>query len=117
MDHPFLQELSALLQETEKLLASAEPDAEAWESYARMREETFARLESAGSLGSDSVKGERAALGELINAVLERDRLLVQKLEACISLCRKGLSSVPRARQAINGYLPPRPSSFVERQV
>jgi hypothetical protein len=115
MDHPFLQELSALLQETEKLLASTEPDAEAWEGYNRIRQTTFARLEAAGSLEA-GVESDRRALRELIQAVLERDRLLVQKIEECIFCCRKGLSSVPGARKALNGYLPSRPSSFLERQ-
>jgi hypothetical protein len=115
MDHPFLKELSALLEETEKLLACPEPEAEAWEGYNRMRQTAFARLEAAGSLESRG-ENERRALRELIQAVLERDRLLVQKIEECIFCCRKGLSSVPGARKALNGYLPSRPSSFLERQ-
>ena len=116
MDNYFLNELTALLQETEKLLASPAPDAEDWEGYSRLRQETFARLESAESLAPEAT-GEQAALREIINAVLERDRLLMQKLEECLSCCRKGLSSVPRARQALSGYLPSRPSSFLQRQV
>jgi hypothetical protein len=53
---------------------------------------------------------------ELINAVLERDRLLMQKVEECLSCCREGLSTVPKARQALSGYLPPRRPSLVQRQ-
>jgi hypothetical protein len=116
MDDHFIKELSALLEETDKLLASAEPDAEAWEGYNRMRQDAFARLEAAESLEARG-ESERRALRELIQAVLERDRLLVQKIEECIFCCRKGLSSVPGARKALNGYLPSRPSSFLERQV
>jgi hypothetical protein len=116
MDHPYLEELSVLLQETEVLLAAAEPDAAAWENYSRMRQETFAHLEAASSIDGD-LKAERAALRELINAVLERDRLLMQKVEGSLASCRRGLSDLPRARRALTGYLPPRPSSFVQRQV
>ena len=115
MDNYFLNELTALLQETEKLLASPEPDTAAWKNYNLMRQATFARLEAAASLDGD-LKGERAALGELIHAVLERDRLLVQKIEECISCCRDGLSAVPKVRRALSGYLPSRPFSFLERQ-
>lgn len=116
MDNPFLSELSALLQETEKLLAGPQPDAEAWEGYSRMREEAFARLEAAGASHGEH-ESERAQVRELIHAVLERDRLLMQKLEECISCCRDGLLAVPKARRALVGYLPSRPASFVERQV
>ncbi|HEY2990950.1 MAG TPA: hypothetical protein VGL11_24775 [Candidatus Binatia bacterium] len=114
MENPFLQELSALLQETEKLLACPEPDTAAWEDYRRMRRETFARLESAGSTADGT--GEPRLMKELINAVLERDRLLMQKVEECLSCCREGLSTVPKARQALSGYLPPRRPSLVQRQ-
>jgi hypothetical protein len=116
MDLPFLQELTALLQETEKLLTSAEPDAEALERYSRMRQNAFARLEAAGSLESAG-QSDRAGLRELINAVLERDRLLMQKLEEGLALCRKELSAVPKARQALRGYLTPLPAQLVRRQV
>ena len=116
MDNPFVKQFSALLQETEKLLGCAEPGADAWEGYGRMRQETFTRLQAADFLGADS-EGERAALRELANAVLERDRLLMQKLEESISFCRKALSDVDQGRQALRGYLPARRSSFLQRQV
>jgi len=115
MDLPFLQELSALLQETEKLLARAELDAEAWEGYSRMRQNAFARLEAAGSLESAG-QSERAGLRELMNAVLERDRLLMQRVEEGLAVCRAGLAAVPKARQALRGYLGLRPLSILERQ-
>jgi hypothetical protein len=115
MDLPFLQELSALLQETEKLLARAELDAEAWEGYSRLRQKAFARLEAAGSLESAG-ESERAGIRELINAVLERDRLLMQKIEEGLAVCREGLAAVPKARQAIRGYLSPLPAQLVRRQ-
>ncbi len=56
--------------------------------------------------------GEQAELRELIAAVLERDRRLMQKLEECIACCRKGLAAVPQARRALNGYRPARISSL-----
>jgi len=115
MDLPFLRELTALLQETDKLLASAEPDAEALEGYRHRRQNAFARLEAAGSLESAG-QSERAGLRELINAVLERDRLLMQKLDECLAVCREGLSAVPKARQALRGYLSPLPAQLVRRQ-
>jgi hypothetical protein len=115
MDLPFLQELTALLQETEKLLALPELGAEALEGYSCMRQSAFARLEAAGSLES-AQEGERAGIRELIKAVLERDRLLMHKLEEGLAVCREGLSAVPKARQALRGYLSPRPLQLVRRQ-
>ena len=115
MDVPFLCELSALLQETDKLLACAEPDAEILEGYSRMRQKTFARLEAAGSLESAGQDG-RAGLRDLINAVLERDRLLMQKVEEGLAVCREGLSAVSKARQALNGYRPALPAQLVLRR-
>ena len=115
MDDLFLNELTDLLRETDKLLASADPDTEALTDYSCAREETFARVQAAGFLAADA-EGERAALAELINAVLERDRLLMNKLEECLSCCRKELSAVPKARRALNGYLSPRPSPFLQRR-
>ncbi len=115
MNHPILEELAALLQETELLLASPEPAAAAWENYSRMRQETFARLETGGLDGD--LKEERAALKEMMTAVLERDRLLMQMVEGYLASCRQGLSALPQARRALSGYLPPRPSSSLQRQV
>jgi len=115
MELPFLRELTVLLQETDKLLASAEPDIEAWEGYSRMRQSAFARLEAAGSL-ENAQEGDRAGLRELINAVLERDRLVMQKVEEGLGLCRKELATVPKARQALRGYLSPVPARLVRRQ-
>jgi hypothetical protein len=110
MDHPFLKELTALLQETERLLACSEPDTEAWEGYGRVRQETFARIQAAGAAA-----GDRAAIEKLVRTVLERDRLLIQKLEEGLSRCRTELSAVAQGRQALRGYLPPRPSTFLQR--
>jgi hypothetical protein len=114
MDLPFLQELTALLQETDKLLACRELDTAAMEGYSRMRRNAFGRLEAAGSLESAD-QSERAGLRELINAVLERDRLLMQKLEESLAVCREGLSAVPKARQALRGYLAPLPAQLIRR--
>jgi hypothetical protein len=114
-DLPFLRELTALLQETDKLLAEAEFDAEAVEGYSHRRQNVFAHLEAAGSLGSVD-QSERVGLRELINAVLERDRLLMQKLEESLAVCREGLAAVPKARQALRGYLSPLPAQLVRRQ-
>ena len=105
MESPFLNELSALLRETEELLAHPEPQTETWEDYRRAREAAFARLEAAGAWNTGTVE-ERARLRELIEAILQRDRLLVQRLEECLSFCRKGLSSVPKTQQALRGYFP-----------
>jgi hypothetical protein len=116
MDHLFFKELSALLRETEKLMACSAPDAEAWEGYGRLREKAFHRLQQFGSLPAEK-QSERAKLAELIKIVIERDRLLMQKLEECLACCREGLSTVPKARRALNGYLPLRSSSFVQRNV
>jgi hypothetical protein len=115
MDLPFLRELSALLQETEKLLACSEPDAAAWEDYSRMRQNTFARLEAAGPL-ENAGEDERSGLRDLINAVLERDRLLMHKVEEGLAVCRVGLSSVPKVRQALKGYRSPLPAQLVLRR-
>jgi len=116
MDNVFLRELSALLRETEKLLACPAPDAEAWEGYGRNRREAFARLQAAGTLVTDEA-AERAAVEKLVRTVLERDRLLMQKLEEGMFRCRKELSGAAQGRQALRGYLPSRPSTFLQRNV
>jgi hypothetical protein len=114
MNLPFLQELTALLQETDRILAG-DHDAEALQRYSRMRQNAFARLEAAGSM-EGAQPGDRAGIKELINAVLERDRLLMQKLEEGLAVCRAGLSAVPKARQAFRGYLSPLPARLVRRR-
>jgi hypothetical protein len=116
MDNVFLQELSALLRETEKLLACPEPDTEAWASYGRNRREAFARLQATGTLVTDEA-AERAAVEKLVRTVLERDRLLMEKLEEGLARCRTELSGVAEGRRALRGYLPPRPSTFLQRNV
>lgn len=116
MDNVFLRELSALLRETEKLLACPEPDAEAWEGYGRIRQEAFARLQATGAADAGQA-GDRAAIENLVRTVLERDRLLMQKLEEGLSRCREGFAAVAQGRQALRGYLPPRPSMFLQRNV
>jgi hypothetical protein len=111
MDALFLKEFSDLLQESENLLAISEPDTAAWEAYARTRELTFARLQTAEE-GSAGAGGERAQLRELIETILERDRLLMQRLEECLARCREGLSALPKRQQALRGYFPARVSSL-----
>ena len=115
MHRAFLKDLTALLQETEKLLACPQPDTEAWEDYSRIRQKTFARLQAAGTLVTDEA-AERAAVEKLVRTVLERDRLLMQKLEEGMFRCRTELSGVAQGRQALRGYLPPRPPTFLQRQ-
>jgi hypothetical protein len=111
MDSPFLKELSDLLCETEKMLADPEPESAAWEDYGRMREETFRLLKTEDPSKTED-SGERARLRELIEAILERDRLLMQRLERYLAGCRKELSAVPKTHQALRGYFPPRPGSL-----
>lgn len=114
METPFLEELSALLRETEVLLAHPEPQTEAWEDYRRTREAAFVRLEAADAWNTTSVE-ERARLRELIEAILQRDRLLVQRLEEYLSLCQQSLSRVPKTQQALRGYFP-RERGALQRQ-
>jgi hypothetical protein len=115
MDGAFLNELSDLLRETENLLAGPEP------------ERKCGRLTGAGASGRSSScrakrrlaadhGGERARLRELIEAILERDRLLMVRLELYLARCRKGLSTVPKVQQALRGYFPPQPGAL-QRQV
>src|SRR5262249_49968080 len=105
METPFLDELTTLLRETEDLLAHPEPGVEAWEEYRRTREAAFLRLEAADAWNTTSVE-ERARLRELIEAILQRDRLLVQRLEVYLSFYRASLSRLPKTQQALRGYFP-----------
>lgn len=114
MEHPFLQELTGLLRETEELLASADPDTERLEEYGRAREAKFARMNAAGA-SIALQESERAALANLIRKVLERDRLLMQRLEEYLAHCRAGLSGVRKAGNALNGYHPAPSPTFVRR--
>ena len=114
MESPFLEELSALLRDTEALLAHPEPQTGAWEDYRRTREAAFLRLETADAWNTASVE-ERARLRELIEAILQRDRLLVQRLEEYLSICRQGLSRVPKTQQALRGYFPRERGSLQRR--
>jgi hypothetical protein len=115
MDSGFLNELTDLLHETENLLASPEPETQMWEDYGRRRQQAFDRMQSEAALAADD-GGERARLRELIEAILERDRLLMLRLELYLARCRRGLSSVPKAQQALKGYFPPQPGAL-QRQV
>jgi hypothetical protein len=115
MDGAFLNELSDLLHETENLLASPEPESQTWEDYGRRRQQAFERLESETAVAADD-NGERARLRELIEAILERDRLLMLRLELYLARCRRGLSTLPRTQQALRGYFPPQPGAL-QRQV
>jgi hypothetical protein len=103
------------LRETENLLAGPEPETEVWEAYGRRRERAFEQLQSETGLAADH-GGERARLRELIEAILERDRLLMVRLELYLARCRKGLSTVPKVQQALRGYFPPQPGAL-QRQV
>jgi hypothetical protein len=114
MDSPFLEDLAALLRETEVLLTHPEPQTDAWEDYRRTREAAFLRLEAADAWNTTSVE-ERAKLRELIEAILQRDQLLVQRLEEYLSVCRDGLSRVPKTQQALKGYFP-RERGSLQRQ-
>jgi len=115
MDNTFLNELTDLLHETENLLAGPEPETQTWEDYGRRRQQAFERLESETPVAADGT-GERARVRELIEAILERDRLLMLRLELYLARCRRGLAAVPKTQQALKGYFPAQ-AGALQRQV
>jgi hypothetical protein len=100
-----LTELTVLLQETDALLTSPDPDPDMliWEHYGQRRQEIFSRLHA---LFQKEPQGEQVTLRNVLNLVLEKDQMLLQQLELHLSRCRQELTAVAKARQAFKSSPP-----------
>ena len=106
--------LEALLQETDALLACAEPDTGWVERYRLMRQETFGGLER---LVQHTSWSEQNALHDLLAHLLEKDAELLRLLEHHCTRCRDELAAVAKARHALDNYALPATIHVLERGV
>jgi hypothetical protein len=95
------QELAGLLDDTSCLLNCPEPALGAWEAYTQRRNDLFCRMQ-AMALEPDSL--DKDAFGDLLAAVLERDRLLTHKIRRQLSKFRQEIAGVRKKRQALKAY-------------
>lgn len=114
MSNPILAALTALLQETEILLACPEPDTDTWERYQHRRQEIFSHLQDVFQQGAPP---EDAALRTLLTQVLAQDQILLHDLAIHRARCREELAVVATARQALRGYTPSLQGHLLERGV
>ncbi|MGE0826613.1 MAG: hypothetical protein AB7G75_25030 [Candidatus Binatia bacterium] len=114
MTNQILTELTVLLQDTVALLDCSEPDTETWEQYNLRRQRIFTNLQA---LFATEEKAEAAPVQELLQSVIEKDRLLMQKLVVHRTRCCQDLAAVAKARQALKDFPPSSSHHFLERAV
>ena len=93
MPDSFAEALSVLLADSQALLDSQEPSFASWEDYRERRDELFSHCKRLSSPIAENV-GEAAALRNLMISILEKDRLLVQKIQREMSSIRRDMDAV-----------------------
>ena len=103
MSNSILTEIRTLLQETDVVLTTSEPDADTWERYSQQREVIFSRLQN---LLQNEVFEERTVVQNALRQVLEKDGELLQQLEKHLSQCRQALTAVAKANHTFKNSVP-----------
>ena len=99
----FAEALSVLLADSQALLDSPEPSFSSWEDYKDRRNELFDRLQRLSSPIAGNA-GETAMLRNLMMSLLEKDRLLVQKIQRMMSSIRRDMEAVAEQRRLVKTY-------------
>lgn len=95
--------LAGLLEDTQRLLAEAEPTLADWQNYSRRRNDLFQKLQNAPQAVAPG-GSEREALARLYSSVLENDRRLMSKIAERLSAIGRELGSLTEQRRAIKAY-------------
>lgn len=100
---PPAEQLNAVIEDTQKLLAAEAPTLAEWEDYGRARDERFQRLRVM-ALSAAPGGGDSQALARLYAAVLENDRRLAAKIHRQLSEINQELSALSHRRRALEAY-------------
>jgi hypothetical protein len=97
------QELGGLLAQTQALLECPEPTFAAWEEYSNRRNELFDRLATLPTLFPDGEENS-GEIQDLVALAFEKDRLLLQKIEHCLSNLRQEIATAAEKRRVAEVY-------------
>ena len=104
MQESIYQDLIALLESTQELVACAEPSLTAWQGYTVQRNQLLQRIRDKSALRADSI-ADSNPLQRLIASVLEQDEFLMQKIQRDLSKIGHELKELADRRRLLKAYV------------
>jgi hypothetical protein len=98
------QDLVALLESTQELVACAEPSLTAWQGYTIQRNQLLQRIQDKSALRADSV-ADSEGLQRLIASVLEQDELLLKEIRRHLSKIGHEMNEMADLRRLFKAYV------------